>query len=320
MHNPNQSFRFTQGGQTQIHKLRMFKQVFITTSSISLVVGCVVFIAYYFYKNNSLDIMMHPFWVLGEIMEASKAVFKHLKGFTFYIDPKTGHIIKCSSLSFLHSSWIYKFIENLNTHLLQGAIYAFYTMFATFVVASIYFIKKGNLLKQNKHISGLSIVDSNHYKKILTQQSIKTNLTVDHIPIPYDAEVKHFMISGTTGSGKSNMMNHLLKAIESRGDKAIIVDTTGGFVEKFYDNTRDVFLNPFDERTVNWCLWDEPLNHSYECEDMAESLIPQNHHGDPFWINAARQMVSEVLKYGSRHSLTLSDALEILLTKEPRLS
>ena len=43
MSNTTQSFAFMQGGQTQIHKMRMLKQVTISTFKISLFMGIVTF-------------------------------------------------------------------------------------------------------------------------------------------------------------------------------------------------------------------------------------------------------------------------------------
>lgn len=208
----------------------------------------------------------------------------------------------------------------MNQHFILGAIYSFVAFCLTFVASIFYFTRQGKKLKETKQTSGLTMVDLKGYQAALKKEKVKTSLIVDQIPIPYDAEVKHMMISGTTGSGKSNMMNHLLKAIRERGDKAVIVDTTGGFVEKFYDSKVDIILNPFDARSTDWCLWSEPLRQVYEFEDMAESLIPPTLHGDPFWVNASRQMVSEVLKHAVTYNKTLSEALEILMTKDLHLS
>ncbi|CAO5681002.1 MAG: hypothetical protein HEEMFOPI_01425 [Holosporales bacterium] len=74
------------------------------------------------------------------------------------------------------------------------------------------------------HLLGFEVKDLKGYKASLKKHKVKSNLTLDDLPYPFDAEVKHMMISGTTGSGKSNMMNHLLKAIRERRDKAVIVN------------------------------------------------------------------------------------------------
>jgi type IV conjugative transfer system coupling protein TraD len=316
MTHTNQSFSFTQGGQTQIHKLRMLKQVMGTTFHISFIVAIITFLAVYFYNHHWSHILMYPFWALAEFMESLRGIFKHMKGFTFWVNYDTSLITRCGSEEFLRSPYSKQFISLLNQNLITALLMSFLSMILTFFISIFYFTRKGKTLKKTQHLNGLEVKDLKGYKKTLKANKVKTSLMIDEIPYPYDVEVKHMMVSGTTGSGKSNMMNHLLKAIRERGDKAVIVDTTGGFVEKFYDPNRDVLLNPFDKRSTDWCLWSEPLNQVYEFEDMAESLIPQNLHGDPFWTSASRQMVSESLKYAKYNYKKLSDVFEILMTKD----
>ncbi len=317
MTDTTQTFAFTQGGQTQIHKMRMLKQVTVSTFKISLFVGLVTFVSYYFYTNYWMNILMYPFWGMAECMNLMKLVFIHLKGFTYIVDIDYKTIVKCTPEYFLSAGYPQKLIAYLNYTLIQGAIYGVISMLLTVFVSIYYFMRKGKTLKNTKQLSGIKVSDIKNFKETLKKQKVPTNLTVDKMPIPFEAEVKHFMISGTTGSGKSNMINHLLKAIEERGDKAVIVDTTGGFVEKFYQEGRDTILNPYDARTKDWCLWSEPLNHDYEFNDLAESLI-EKQHNDVFWANTSRQAVTAMLKYIKHNSRDLGEGLDILLTKPLR--
>ena len=317
MTNTTQSFAFTQGGQTQIHKMRMLKQVTVSTFKISLFMGLVTFIGYYFYTNYWMNILMYPFWGLAECMNLMKLIFRHLQGFTYIVDIDYKTIVKCTPDYFLGSGYAQKLIAYLNYTLIQGAIYAVISMMITVFASIVYFMHKGKKLKNTKQLSGIHVLDTAAFKKTLKKQKVPTSLTVDKMPIPFEAETKHFMVSGTTGSGKSNMINHLLKAIEARGDKAVIVDTTGGFVEKFYQEGRDTILNPYDARTKDWCLWSEPLNQTYEFNDLAESLI-EKQHNDVFWANTSRQAVTAMLKHINHNSRDLAEGLDILLTKPLR--
>ncbi|HCU06412.1 MAG TPA: hypothetical protein DIC42_02355 [Holosporales bacterium] len=314
MSNTTQTFAFTQGGQTQIHKMRMLKQVTVSTFKISLFMGLVTFISYYFYTNYWMNILMYPFWGFAECMNLMKLVFIHLKGFTYIVDIDYKTIVKCTPEYFLSAGYPQKLIAYLNYTLIQGAIYGVISMLLTVFVSIYYFMRKGKKLKNTKQLSGIHVLDTAAFKKSLKKQKVLTSLTVDKMPIPFEAETKHFMISGTTGSGKSNMINHLLKAIEEREDKAVIVDTTGGFVEKFYQEDRDTILNPYDARTKDWCLWSEPLNHDYEFNDLAESLIEKHHH-DVFWGNASRETVVELLKRLKKEGLSLAHGLDVLLNQ-----
>ena len=76
--------------------------------------------------------------------------------------------------------------------------------------------------------------------------------TIAGVPYPWRAEQSHTMIVGTTGTGKSTAMKDLLRQIKSRGDRAVVFDLTGTYVEGFYDRRTDVLLNPFDSRCPAW--------------------------------------------------------------------
>ena len=101
------------------------------------------------------------------------------------------------------------------------------------------------------------------------------------------------LITGTTGSGKTNAFKHILNQI--KGEKTIILDTTGEFVQKYYNPSQDIILNPFDHRFPGWDLWEE-CQEIYHYDEIAESLIPQSGN-DPFWTNASRILLAEILKY-----------------------
>jgi len=46
-------------------------------------------------------------------------------------------------------------------------------------------------------------------------------------------------------------MREILTNALARGDRAVIADPDGGYLERFYDPVRgDVILNPFDERSA----------------------------------------------------------------------
>jgi len=305
----NQSLSFTQGGQTEIHKIRMLKQVSATTLRVSVFVGFLVLVGHYLSQQKSITISMYLFYGLAELMELFKIILPKLKGFTYCVDVYDGTIFKCSVAYFFGNEYPYKVIMNLNQTLLMGSIYALGSSSLTALISIVYFVKKGRSLKESKQLSGANLQSLKTYAKDFKNPC----LMIDKIPIDPELEVKHFMVPGTTGSGKSNMMNHLIQAIEARGDKAVIVDTTGGFVEKFYNPERDTLLNPYDSRTKNWCLWSEPLNESYEFADIADSMIEKQTH-DSFWTESSRQALSEILKRVHRSSKSMAEALDILLT------
>jgi len=104
------------------------------------------------------------------------------------------------------------------------------------------------------------------------------------------------MVTGTTGAGKSNMIHHLLQQIRAQGDQAIVVDTTGGIFARFFDEKRDVYVNPLDRRSAKWHMWDE-AKVDYVIDEIAEAIIPDSKSYDSFWVTAARQLFAESFRF-----------------------
>ena len=121
-------------------------------------------------------------------------------------------------------------------------------------------------------------------------------LTLAGIPIPPMDETKHFKMVGTTGTGKSTAIRELLEGALARGDRAVIADPDGGYLNRFYDPTRgDVILNPFDPRAHTWNIYGE-LTAPHDVEQLARSLIPDQEGSDRSWRGYARTFFTAVAR------------------------
>lgn len=101
-------------------------------------------------------------------------------------------------------------------------------------------------------------------------------LRIADVAIPAELEPQHFLVTGKTGSGKSNLMRQVLRQIEARGGTAIVLDPDAEYVSEFYQPNRgDVILNPLDERCPTWSPWAELRAKSFrmDAEAIAHSLI-----------------------------------------------
>ncbi len=115
---------------------------------------------------------------------------------------------------------------------------------------------------------------------------------IARIPWPKDAETRHTIVSGTTGSGKTVLIADLVEQIRARGERCIVYDKMGSYTETFFDERRDVLLNPLDRRSPRWSPFLEART-ARDFDTMAAALIPrQKDAADPFWITAARQLFS----------------------------
>ncbi|MGK3913782.1 type IV secretion system DNA-binding domain-containing protein, partial [Enterococcus faecium] len=60
----------------------------------------------------------------------------------------------------------------------------------------------------------------------------------------------------------------------------------------YYRPERDFILNPLDDRSPAWNIWQEGED-SADFDSLASSLMPLHLTGsDPFWINSARTIFS----------------------------
>ena len=115
---------------------------------------------------------------------------------------------------------------------------------------------------------------------------------IARIPWPKGAETRHTIVSGTTGSGKTVLIADLVEQIRERGERCIVYDKMGSYTETFFDEHRDVLLNPLDRRAPHWSPFLEART-ARDFDTMAAALIPrQKDAADPFWITAARQLFS----------------------------
>jgi type IV secretory pathway TraG/TraD family ATPase VirD4 len=145
-----------------------------------------------------------------------------------------------------------------------------------------------------------------------------TLLSLAGIPIPPLDETKHFKLIGTTGTGKSTAIRELLTRALARGDRALIADPDGGYLERFYDPTRgDVILNPFEARSRRWDLFAE-IEQPYDVDQLARSLIPDSgSRGEQEWRQYARTFFTAVTR--QLHEAGVRDLAELyrLITMAP---
>jgi Type IV secretion-system coupling protein DNA-binding domain len=128
------------------------------------------------------------------------------------------------------------------------------------------------------------------------QNESYTGITLAGTPVPAQDETKHFKLIGTTGTGKSTAIQEILTRALARGDRAVIADPDGGYLQRFYRPERgDVVLNPFDRRSVKWDLFAE-IRNAHDIEQLARSLIPDHDGQDRSWRGYARTFFTAVVR------------------------
>lgn len=285
---------FTQGGQTQLHKFRMITQVMGSTLKASLCVFLVIF-ALLIIKDHALE----DLWFLLCFGKA------YLRTYFFGFLPRgfwnsswimvrdgTSHtlgdawIVMNPSFQTVAEGFSLSLFKKLNQSIMGGMI--------SFLLISWFWVVKGKEKKETQILSGASLVTPKDLLKRLKHQKREGSIRLAGIPYLEGSENEHTLMVGTTGCGKTNALNEMLLQLRQTGGKAVIVDTTGGFIQHFFNPDHDVLLNPLDARSAPWDLFDE-CQEDYLFDTFAESVIPQTGH-DPFWTNAARTVLSTAAK------------------------
>ncbi len=148
--------------------------------------------------------------------------------------------------------------------------------------------------REPKHRRGalVSKVPSNEINEVRAAASI----TLAGISVPLADETKHFKIIGTTGTGKSTAIREILNAALLRGDRLVIADPDGGYLNRYYDPNRgDVILNPFDPDARKWDLFGE-ITEDYDIDALARALIPDSGEDDRVWSEYARTLFTEIIR------------------------
>ncbi|EGQ8988953.1 TPA: type IV secretion system DNA-binding domain-containing protein [Vibrio parahaemolyticus] len=186
--------------------------------------------------------------------------------------------------------------------LLKSFGWAFSSLFVLYLPIGVYLVvkavKRGEEIKEDKYIRGAKLVSAEKLKGEIVEKHGVSDLTLGDFPIPTGFSKKHTLISGTTGAGKSTALTHLLKAIRARGDRAVVYDKKGEFVEMFYRDGVDHILNPADSRSHQWTPWEE-MESPFDADWISETLLPSsnsNSGSEKFFTSAARAVVSAALQ------------------------
>ncbi|MBY0281117.1 MAG: type IV secretion system DNA-binding domain-containing protein [Alphaproteobacteria bacterium] len=302
---------FTQGGQTQLHKLRMIRQVIGTTLLASLLLGVFVFILRCFTGFNSYFLYMVRSFYWAEIKINLQLLPGQRAPSQFFTFPN-GQTLELYCRDILK---LPELQQAVSLFWEKGEAYAFFALecaIASFIMISAFWIVKGRQRRIKRLIQGSKVLEGKEFT-VFTQKAFdKSGIKIDSFTLPKGAETKHIMTLGTTGSGKTNCLNHLLSQIRNRNQKAVILDTTGDFVSRYYNPETDTLLNPFDERSQNWSFWSD-CEFSFHYDALAAAFIP-NKLKDDFWTTAARTLFSVAAqKLSSKRDL--KELLDVLLKK-----
>ena len=119
----------------------------------------------------------------------------------------------------------------------------------------------------------------------------------DH-PFPFKRENQHILIVGSPGAGKTQIIYPMVDQVFKRqGDKAIIWDIKGTFVQAYAGQPKVDLLAAWDKRSINWTPGAD-IRSDLDCQQVAGIMFPPNpKDSQPFFLNSARQILEAIFMY-----------------------
>lgn len=299
----------TQGGQVTLHNIRMFRQVFTVTILITLLSGIVFWGTKIWYDFTPYQrYIIGSAWLAEIKLSISGNKNKEAQEFRYANGMK--ETVLC--LSIKNNRSIQLWVKEFEKQAWYNLVLTCWFMGILFSLICAFWIWRGRLRKAKEILSGATILEPAALKKILKKQKIASPFQIAGINMRLNSEPQHLLICGTTGTGKSTCFYELLPQIREQKQRAVIVDTTGEFVSRFYRKGKDILINPFDKRSVGWSPWVD-CRSPYHYEELASAFIPETSHEGKFWSDSARTVLSETLMLMSRNNTECIDTLLNLL-------
>ena len=303
------SKQYTTGGQTTSHDIRMFFQ--INKKVLKICTYSLLFI--------TLGLTIHFVSI-----EKLKVTFRYQEARILSVMGSKAEIaIPFHGRSYLlpvraiaRNSYFSKVSSEFLGHVVNAFLLALLVSMGIFTLITCYLIYKGHKKGVDDFIRGSRLESPSELSKRIIKDKANSQITIDDFPLIKNSEVQHFLVHGTVGTGKSQLISKLLDHLRACGDRVIIYDKGCSFTSTYFDEHLDVLLNPFDERCANWNLWKEAPKE-VDLENLAESLIPMEGESQPFFVHAARDVFSiSASKMRTEKDCSLEKLTQFLLTGE----
>jgi type IV conjugative transfer system coupling protein TraD len=306
--------KITSGGQILLHDLHMVGQVLSKMVLWLLPVGFLVMIGWFVLMTEPYQRYMGKEWLLAEgyVWMGSQ---HHQEVF---IQPN-GHLLKVCAVDIIAAPFIQETVRILTRKLKQSSWVGLTGYLLSVASSMVWLRRRGGKQTAQKHIKGDYLSDTREIKRLIRQRGQQSDLVfgIEKLLLPGFSEMQHLLFHGTTGSGKSTGIKTLLDHIRARGERAILYDKSCNLVEQFYQEKQDQLMNPLDQRSSNWSLWQECRDKA-DFDSLAAAIIPlPSSTHDPFWINAARTIfAAAAYRLGHQKQPKMLPLLHQLLTAD----
>ena len=138
--------------------------------------------------------------------------------------------------------------------------------------------------------------------RVMNKAIAKGRTVLAGLILMWEAETRHVVALGVTGSGKSTAIRGLMYTAMCRGDRHVVADPDGSAMRLFW-RPGDVILNPFDVRSVRWDALAE-LREETDYRFLGEAVLPPTGGGtQDEWLGYAREIFIASLRSWHRNGL-----------------
>lgn len=146
-----------------------------------------------------------------------------------------------------------------------------------------------------RFLRGTKIVTVDKLKSLTRDKKKRKQIQVGDVPVPLEVETTHFLLGGSTGTGKSVAIRGMVYSGLLRRDRFVICDPNGDLVSKFW-RPGDRILNPYDTRSEGWSFYNE-IRNDYDYKRYALSLVPRGKSAEEEeWCSFGRLLLAECAK------------------------
>lgn len=303
---------FIGGGQVFIHKLRMFSQVFHRTASVAVLIGFFLSAAYYYKDLSRLDwdgFLSYRKAVMAEFMHSSIMDFRESIGnyneYDTLINVKSrGEVWEDVPVYRVVNNPMLQRADSAATKLLKHILILGSSISViSFIIIFFFWSRSGRNLQAKETEDGSAVVlTSKQVRKALLRINKCSQIMINSMPLVKGSETRHLLITGSTGSGKTNLMHNVLPKVQSQNHPGIVIDQTGEMIARYYNKERgDIIFNPFDERATDWDFW-EDCKSEEELEIFSKILFgfsrkKSGNNADPFWEQSAEIVFNSCVEF-----------------------
>jgi len=312
--------RLTEGGQVWAHRMRMTRQVIKIALLISFLISAGSFIINmarippvcfqalgYFIKSKTL----------GRVNEEISVDAEFWKKATRQAHAKETLSLKSKAVEAVCKRYVDLLGNKTSEHFTSAGKLGIFS----FVGILSFFCLQGWRARRKRLLEGKAIVPDWRLALTLKLSGNASPIKIGSLPLVKGTETQHILISGATGMGKTNAIHHILAEIKNNKQRAIIIDTSGELVQRYYREGKDVLLNPLDPRGAPWHPWCEGSEKT-DFKALANGFIPSTYREEEnFWRKGAQEVFYSALieksqekKTSSLTRILLYDSLSTLST------